>query len=61
MEREIGKVCRSKAVEFAIARNSKLMDTYVPTVSPDDIERILGVAKYEQEVREGSNRPGVVT
>jgi ATP-dependent Lon protease len=58
LERELGKVCRTKAVQYSTAAEAK---TYDPTVSPEDVEAILGMARYDQEVREESLRPGVVT
>jgi ATP-dependent Lon protease len=58
LEREIGKVCRTKAVQYSTAGDTK---SYDPSVSADDIEAILGMAKYDQEVREKTLRPGVVT
>ena len=57
LEREIGKVCRTKAVQFSTDTSK----SYDPSVSPEDIEAILGMAKYDQEVREEKLRPGVVT
>jgi ATP-dependent Lon protease len=57
LEREIGKVCRTKAVQYS-TDSSK---SYNPSVSPDEVEAILGMAKYDQEVREERLRPGVVT
>ena len=61
LERQIGKVCRSKAVGWSAARDKGLESKLSPKVSPDDIERILGLAKFEQEIREEQHRPGVVT
>jgi ATP-dependent Lon protease len=61
LEREIGKLCRTKAVEYSAARDDKAPQKYSPEISVDDVERILGVAKFEQEVREEVHRPGVMT
>lgn len=57
VERELGKVCRAKAVEFSRARQ----DAYGPEVRDGDVDRVLGVAKFEQEVREEQRKPGVLT
>jgi ATP-dependent Lon protease len=40
LEREIGSVCRAKAVEYAEAKDVK------------DIEDILGIEKYDEEIAE---------
>lgn len=58
LERELGKVCRTKAVQYSTGDASK---TYDPKVTPEDVEHILGMAKYDQEVREERLRPGVAT
>lgn len=60
MERELAKVVRSKAVQYSIARDGD-MAAYIPEVSLDELERILGGSKYELEVKETAERPGVVT
>ncbi|KLT41905.1 hypothetical protein CC85DRAFT_246821 [Cutaneotrichosporon oleaginosum] len=59
LEREIAKLCRAKAVQFSNSRDGG--DKYDPEVKLEDLEGILGMAKYEAEVREASVRPGVVT
>jgi ATP-dependent Lon protease len=68
LEREIGAVCRFKAVEYAEARDADdsfdpegdaLPKGYNPEVKADDLETILGIAKYEPEVSDESSRPGV--
>lgn len=61
LEREIGSVCRAKAVEFAEARDGGQMDVYQPQLTVDDIERILGIEKFEEEIAEKTSRPGIVT
>jgi hypothetical protein len=45
-------------VQYSTADDAKSYDV---SVSPDDVEAILGMAKYDQEVREETLRPGVVT
>ncbi|BEJ14616.1 hypothetical protein CspHIS471_0403830 [Cutaneotrichosporon sp. HIS471] len=59
LEREIAKLCRAKAVQYSNSRDGG--DKYDPEVKLEDLESILGMAKYEAEVREASVRPGVVT
>lgn len=59
LEREIGAVCRYKAVEFAESRDSDT--TYNPVVTEADLENILGLQKFEAELAETDVKPGVVT
>lgn len=61
LEREIGSVCRAKAVEYAEARDNNALETYRPQLTLDDIEQILGIEKYEEEIAEKTSRPGIVT
>ncbi|RSH93124.1 hypothetical protein EHS25_007477 [Saitozyma podzolica] len=61
LEREIGKLCRTKAVEYSSARDKGQLSDYNPEISVADVERILGVARFDQEVREEVHRPGVMT
>ncbi|KAL6248465.1 hypothetical protein RBB50_004720 [Rhinocladiella similis] len=63
LEREIGSVCRYKAVQYADARdaNDTNMNKYNPTVTVDELEDILGIERFEEEIAEKSSRPGVVT
>ncbi|TPX07339.1 uncharacterized protein E0L32_010761 [Thyridium curvatum] len=61
LEREIGSVCRAKAVEFADAKDGGKIETYKPQLTVEDIERILGIEKFEEEIAEKSSRPGIVT
>lgn len=60
LEREIGKICRTKAVEYSASREKGGKD-YEAVVHVEDVERVLGMARFEQEVREEKHRPGVVT
>jgi ATP-dependent Lon protease len=60
LERELGKLCRSKAVEYSTSR-ADATKAYNPSISADDVSRILGLAKFDQDWREESYRPGVVT
>lgn len=52
LEREIGSVCRAKAVEFAEAQDSGSTENYNPQLTVDDIETILGIEKYDEEIAE---------
>uniref|UniRef100_A0A2D3VBC2 Lon protease homolog 2, peroxisomal n=1 Tax=Ramularia collo-cygni TaxID=112498 RepID=A0A2D3VBC2_9PEZI len=61
LEREIGSVCRSKAVQFAEARDTNTLAAYVPTVTEEDLEEMLGIERYEEEIAARDSQPGVVT
>lgn len=61
LERELGSVIRAKAVEFSEARDGNTLDTYNPRVAVSDLEEILGIERYDLEIAERSNKPGVVT
>lgn len=61
LEREIGSVCRSKAVQFAEAKDTDALSTYQPRVALSDLEDILGVERFEEELAASTSQPGVVT
>ncbi|KAJ5279400.1 hypothetical protein N7478_004772 [Penicillium angulare] len=61
LERELGSICRHKAVQFADAGDSDRMSDYNPNVSVEDLEDILGIERFEEEIAEKHGRPGVVT
>lgn len=61
LERELGSVCRAKAVEFADAKDGGHPETYRPNLTVEDIENILGIEKFEEEIAEKTSRPGIVT
>jgi ATP-dependent Lon protease len=61
LERELGSVCRAKAVEYADAKDSGHPETYRPQLTVEDIENILGIEKFEEEIAEKTSRPGIVT
>jgi ATP-dependent Lon protease len=61
LERELGSVCRYKAVQYADARDAQSSDTYSPEVRLEELEDMLGIAKFEEEIAEKKSRPGVVT
>ncbi|QSZ30221.1 hypothetical protein DSL72_004743 [Monilinia vaccinii-corymbosi] len=70
LEREIGSVCRAKAVEYAEAKDSghtgrgsfrmipsqqiltSLTEKYKPKLSVEDVEEILGIEKFDEEIAE---------
>jgi ATP-dependent Lon protease len=52
LEREIGSVCRAKAVEYAEAKDAGRVEIYKPQLSVEDIEEILGIEKYDEEIAE---------
>ncbi|OTA63648.1 Lon protease-like protein 2, peroxisomal [Hypoxylon sp. EC38] len=61
LEREIGSVCRAKAVEFVEANDRGQPETYKAEVTVDDLESILGIEKFEDEIAEKTSQPGIVT
>ncbi|CAN8103016.1 unnamed protein product [Discula destructiva] len=61
LEREVGSVCRAKAVEYADAKDNGRQETYKSQLTVEDVENILGIEKFEEEIAEKTSRPGVVT
>ncbi|KAL8841166.1 MAG: hypothetical protein Q9170_001020, partial [Blastenia crenularia] len=61
LEREIGSVCRYKAVEYADAKDSSNLSSYSPKVSVSDLESILGNERFDEEIAEKKSVPGIVT
>ncbi|GAB1318971.1 Lon protease homolog 2, peroxisomal [Madurella fahalii] len=61
LEREISSVLRGKAVEFADAKDAGQPEKYNPRLTVDDLERFLGIEKFEEEIAEKTSRPGIVT
>ncbi|KAK5947393.1 hypothetical protein PMZ80_001543 [Knufia obscura] len=63
LERELGSVCRYKAVQFAESQDntSEQPTPYEPTVHASELEEILGIEKFEEEIADTKSRPGVVT
>ena len=61
LEREIGSVCRAKAVEYADAKDSQKLENYQPKVSLADLDPILGIERFDEELAEKSSVPGIVT
>ncbi|WWC92630.1 ATP-dependent protease La [Kwoniella dendrophila CBS 6074] len=70
LERQIGKLCRNKAVEYSISRELKsatgepngeiVSGDYDPLVKLEDVEKILGVSHNGRERPDSNVRPGVV-
>ncbi|KAL8731601.1 MAG: hypothetical protein Q9166_003289 [cf. Caloplaca sp. 2 TL-2023] len=61
LEREIGSVCRYKAVEYADANDSSNPASYNPNISVSDLETILGIERFDEEIAEKKSVPGIVT
>ncbi|KAK3307003.1 Lon protease C-terminal proteolytic domain-containing protein [Chaetomium strumarium] len=61
LEREISSVLRGKAVEYADAKDAGHPEKYNPRLGVDDLERFLGIEKFEEEIAEKTSRPGIVT
>lgn len=61
LEREVGSVCRAKAVEYADAKDTGRLDKYKSQLTVEDVENILGIEKFEEEIAEKTARPGIVT
>ena len=73
LEREIGSVCRYKAVEYAdvhdtideedssLTESASLNTQYNPTVTISDLDTILGISRFEEELAAKTSSPGVVT
>ena len=61
LEREIGSVCRYKAVQYSDARDSSNLPSYNPLVQPSDLDAILGHARFEDDLAAQSAIPGIVT
>ena len=61
LEREIGSVCRYKAVQYADAKDASSLDRYNPRVSISDLEDILGIERFDEEIAEKKSAPGIVT
>ena len=61
LEREIGSVCRAKAVEFSEAKDGGRLKEYRSQLTVEDVESILGIEKFEEEIAEKTSRPGIVT
>ncbi|OJJ50924.1 hypothetical protein ASPZODRAFT_138048 [Penicilliopsis zonata CBS 506.65] len=61
LEREISSICRYKAVQYADATDTGALASYDPIVAVDNLEDILGIERFDEEIAEKHGRPGVVT
>jgi ATP-dependent Lon protease len=61
LEREIGSVCRAKAVAYSDAVDGDALSSYKPALTVAEVEEILGIEKYTEELAETHSRPGIVT
>ena len=61
LERELGSVCRYKAVQYADSRDANDPSQYIPDVKLAELEDILGIERFEEEIAEKASRPGIVT
>ncbi|GAA96307.1 uncharacterized protein L969DRAFT_51467 [Mixia osmundae IAM 14324] len=61
LEREIGAICRAKAVQYAEIRDSADPSAYDANVLEADLETILGLPKFDPEITDFDARPGVAT
>lgn len=61
LEREIGSVCRAKAVEYVEANDRGQPETYRADLTLEDLEAILGIERFEDEIAEKTSQPGIVT
>lgn len=61
LEREIGSVCRYKAVQFADAQDASQPEKYDSLVTIEELEDILGIERFDEEIAEKQSRPGIVT
>lgn len=61
LERQIGSICRYKAVQFAESIDSEKLDSYNPRVAIKDLETILGLPPLSEEITDNTSNPGTVT
>jgi ATP-dependent Lon protease len=61
LEREIGSVCRYKAVQYADAQDAGKLEDYKRQVSLEELEDILGIERFDEEITDEESRPGIVT
>jgi ATP-dependent Lon protease len=60
LERSIGAVVRAKAVEWADHADERTENEYRPEVRPEDLEHMLGIARWDDEERNRDERRGIV-
>ncbi|RUP51853.1 ATP-dependent protease La [Jimgerdemannia flammicorona] len=61
LERAIAAVVRAKCVEVAELREQGREDKYRPEVKVKDLEDILGIEKFDDEIAQRESIPGIVT
>ncbi|KAJ3372562.1 hypothetical protein HDU91_003260 [Kappamyces sp. JEL0680] len=61
LEREIGALCRTLAVEYSDAIDAKREKDFQGTITAQRLEDIIGAPTFEDEVAERTGIPGVVT
>lgn len=61
LERQIGAICRYKAVQFAEAKDFGKMEGYSPKIAIEELETILGLPPLSEEITDGTSNPGTVT
>lgn len=61
LERELGALCRAKAVAYSDSRDTNTPSSYTPQLTLPDLEEILGPERFEEELAATSSQPGVVT
>jgi ATP-dependent Lon protease len=60
LERAIGAVVRVKAVEWADHVDEQTENEYRRDILPEDLERILGIARWDGEEKDREERRGIV-
>ncbi|THH07574.1 hypothetical protein EW145_g3290 [Phellinidium pouzarii] len=60
LERAVGAVVRAKAVEWAEAVDAGKEKEYNPVVEEEDLEAILGIARWDEDEKEREEKCGVV-
>ncbi|KAH8112093.1 ATP-dependent protease La [Phellopilus nigrolimitatus] len=60
LERAVGAVVRAKAVEWAEAVDAGKENEYSPVVEEEDLEPILGIARWDGDEKEREDKRGVV-
>ena len=60
LERAIGAVVRAKAVEWADHADGQTESEYRGDVQPEDLEHMLGIARWDGEEKDREERRGIV-
>jgi len=59
LERTIGSICRSIAVQYSKHLQESKSEFPKHTITPDTVVEILGAAIYEDDIRDRLNQPGI--